>query len=487
MSDIHIHIDRETPVKVITLEPNGARGAAATVSVGATTTGNAGTNASVTNSGTSSAAVFNFTIPRGDTGAAGPNSVTSATTSDGTADLSVRSMIIESDSGGALEVTAINDAAFTARSLGDAAAVSASAQETCADFLSQNESAIHVRSNLGAYTIKSFNGAFNECAIERVRGWFVWFYNTFTGRLKTADITDDREWTLPNASGTIALTSDLAPLVINASATATAGRQHINVATATYTDPTPSEGAWFRVIVRNGDATVGGTAYATSGTVIERSYHSGAWANRVYNETPVLAANVATFLQTPSSANLAAAVTDETGTGSLCFATSPTIVTPTIQQINVGSGQCLVTGTGASGILQLRATSTAGFSSCDLQNTSGTQVGGFGYGGTTAGAYTDQCYFYGTNRVLVLASQITQRHLIIDLSGRIGIGNGISTVNAAAQLQVDSTTRGFLPPRMTTAQRDAITSVPAGLMIYNTSTNKLNFYNGSAWEAVTSA
>jgi hypothetical protein len=196
---------------------------------------------------------------------------------------------------------------------------------------------------------------------------------------------------------------------------------------------------------------------------------------------------VATFLATPTSANLAAAVTDETGTGSLVFATSPTLTTPTINQINVGAGQLLVTGTGASGILQLRASTTGGFSSCDLQNTAGTQVGGFGYGGTTAGAYADQCYFYGTNRVLVLASQITQRHFIIDLSGRIGIGNGISSVNAAAQLQVDSTTRGFLPPRMTTAQRDAITSVPAGLMIYNTSTNKLNFFNGSAWEAVTSA
>jgi hypothetical protein len=35
---------------------------------------------------------------------------------------------------------------------------------------------------------------------------------------------------------------------------------------------------------------------------------------------------------------------------------------------------------------------------------------------------------------------------------------------------------------MTTAQRDAITSVPAGLMIYNTSTNKVNEYNGSAWD-----
>lgn len=43
-----------------------------------------------------------------------------------------------------------------------------------------------------------------------------------------------------------------------------------------------------------------------------------------------LAANVATFLATPSSANLAAAVTDETGSGLLVFGTSPTISTPTI-------------------------------------------------------------------------------------------------------------------------------------------------------------
>ena len=49
----------------------GATGSAATVAVGTTTTGSAGTSASVTNSGTSSAATFDFTIPRGDTGATG--------------------------------------------------------------------------------------------------------------------------------------------------------------------------------------------------------------------------------------------------------------------------------------------------------------------------------------------------------------------------------------------------------------------------------
>jgi hypothetical protein len=44
-----------------------------------------------------------------------------------------------------------------------------------------------------------------------------------------------------------------------------------------------------------------------------------------------LGSGVATFLGTPSSANLASAVTDETGSGSLVFGTSPTIVTPRVQ------------------------------------------------------------------------------------------------------------------------------------------------------------
>jgi len=50
----------------------GAPGAAATISVGTTQTGAPGTNAIVSNAGTSSAAVFNFTIPAGATGATGP-------------------------------------------------------------------------------------------------------------------------------------------------------------------------------------------------------------------------------------------------------------------------------------------------------------------------------------------------------------------------------------------------------------------------------
>jgi hypothetical protein len=57
----------------------GGSGAAATIAVGTTTTGDAGTDATVTNVGTNSAAVFNFTIPRGATGTTGSTGPTGPT------------------------------------------------------------------------------------------------------------------------------------------------------------------------------------------------------------------------------------------------------------------------------------------------------------------------------------------------------------------------------------------------------------------------
>lgn len=43
------------------------------------------------------------------------------------------------------------------------------------------------------------------------------------------------------------------------------------------------------------------------------------------------------------------------------------------------------------------------------------------------------------------------------------------------------------PASYTTTARNALTNLAAGQIVYNTSTNKLNVYTGSAWEAVTSA
>ncbi len=83
-----------------------------------------------------------------------------------------------------------------------------------------------------------------------------------------------------------------------------------------------------------------------------------------------------------------------------------------------------------------------------------------------------------------LANNAPTNSFYMESDGRIGFGT--ATPNARAIIDLTSTTQGFLPPRMTTAQRDAISSPPAGLMIYNTTTNKLNVYT-TAWEAITSA
>jgi len=66
-----------------------------------------------------------------------------------------------------------------------------------------------------------------------------------------------------------------------------------------------------------------------------------------------LGTGVATFLATPSSANLASAVTDETGTGALVFATSPTLVTPilgTPTSVTLTNATGLPISTGVSGL-----------------------------------------------------------------------------------------------------------------------------------------
>ena len=225
------------------------------------------------------------------------------------------------------------------------------------------------------------------------------------------------------------------------------------------------------------------------------------------------AANVATFLAAPTSSNLAAAVADETGTGALVFGTSPTISSPTITGSATFTGTQSISGTVTTNnkvtigslsavtnpkLLITASTATGGTgddvpfvikgsginrgASINLRTTggSGELYNGWITGRVGSGIQVNSTFVVsngisGPNTGTVIFSVTTD-----------SVGVGITTPNSKAMLDVTSTTRGFLPPRMTTVQRDAITSVPAGLMVYNTTTNKLNFYNGSAWEAVTS-
>lgn len=64
------------------------------------------------------------------------------------------------------------------------------------------------------------------------------------------------------------------------------------------------------------------------------------------------------------------------------------------------------------------------------------------------------------------------------------VGINSPTPDASSVVDIVSTTKGFLLPRMTTTQRDAITSPATGLTIYNTTTNHEERYNGTMWTSV---
>ena len=68
-------------------------------------------------------------------------------------------------------------------------------------------------------------------------------------------------------------------------------------------------------------------------------------------------------------------------------------------------------------------------------------------------------------------------------NGLVGIGTAAPV--ASAKLEVASTSSGFLPPRMTSTQRDAISSAAEGLIIYNTTSKAVEFYNGTSWFGTT--
>jgi hypothetical protein len=94
--------------------------------------------------------------------------------------------------------------------------------------------------------------------------------------------------------------------------------------------------------------------------------------------TTTTAAGILTFLGTPSSANLAAAVTDETGSGALVFATSPSLTTPTLGVASATSiNKVAITAPATSATLTLANGSTlatSGANSITLTSTASTNV-----------------------------------------------------------------------------------------------------------------
>jgi hypothetical protein len=127
--------------------------------------------------------------------------------------------------------------------------------------------------------------------------------------------------------------------------------------------------------------------------------------------------------------------------------------------------------------LQTATSGTTDYSSIVITNSvnhSGT------YAGVARGFYYNpsSVTYTGTHRAIE-----TVRGDVIfgSMSGNVSIGS--TSINPSAQLQMTSITKGFLPPRMTSVQRNAIATPAAGLIVYDVTLNKHYGYNGTTWNA----
>lgn len=68
----------------------------------------------------------------------------------------------------------------------------------------------------------------------------------------------------------------------------------------------------------------------------------------------------------------------------------------------------------------------------------------------------------------------------------VSVGLGTATPSASSLFDVTSTSQGFLTPRMTTVERDAIAAPATGLLVYNLTTSLFNYWDGAVWTEVDS-
>jgi hypothetical protein len=222
-----------------------------------------------------------------------------------------------------------------------------------------------------------------------------------------------------------------------------------------------------------GNQNTTGTAANVTGTVAIANGGTGLTS---------LGAGVATFLGTPTSANLAAAVTDETGSGALVFATSPTLVTPAL---GTPSSATLTNATGlpTAGLVDNAVTNGKLRDSAAL-SVIGRSANSIGDPADIAAATDHQVLRRSGTALGFGAIALNQAAAI---TGALPVANGgtgsTTAVNAKIALAVITAATGSaVIPAGTTAQRNG--SPAAGNFRFNSDTGQFEGYNGTAWGAI---
>lgn len=237
-----------------------------------------------------------------------------------------------------------------------------------------------------------------------------------------------------------------------------------------------------KTIYRNADIIWKGTS-----SVNNRFLHFGSTGDNIFfgdnsgNLTTTGNNNVAlgiTTLASNTTGELNVAIggsslsNNTTGSNNTAFGTS-SLLSNTTGELNIAIGRFAGNGNSIGGIPSHRNIDISG----NIYIGSRTGANTVATGNTNSVAIGNLASFSSINTIVlgsvngVNTAGVTQAVI----TGGVG-------VNPTAQLQVDSTNKGFLPPRMTTTQRNAIVSPAEGLVIHNTTTRQLNIFDGIIWK-----